>query len=184
MAQQLLTAPQQNPAHGSPLPFAEFEISRKVETSMPPVTAFLEQIRSSFIKAIITTDSRGITPGGAVILDLSRGHNPFATLLIRSIHPRQDQYSTPESYRITEITIDNAEVIKLRRPVSPEELWQQVEKLIQDRHDRAIDAMRNSPGTNHQRNGHWHHAHRSRRYQQRNRHAGALSRLSSNANAR
>ena len=151
---------------------------------MPPVTAFLEQIRSSFIKAIITTDARGVTPGGTVILDLSRGHNPFATLLIRSIHPRQDQYSFPESYRITEITIDNAEVIKLRRPVSPEELWQQVEKLIQDRHDRAINAMRNQTVPSQQENGHRHRAHRSRRYRQRNRHAGALSRLSFNANAR
>lgn len=151
---------------------------------MPPVTAFLQQIRNSFINAIITTDSRGVTPGGTVILDLSRGHNPFATLLIRSIHPRQDQYSAPESYHITEITIDNAEVIKLRRPVSPEELWQQVEKLIQDRHDRAINAMRDLQGRNHQGNGHGQRPRHSRRYRQQNRHAGALSRLSSSGQTR
>src|SRR5712691_5869831 len=100
---------------------------------MPQVSAFLQQIKSSFINAIILSDYRGISPGGTITLDLSRGHTPFATLVIRSLHPTTDQFANTDSYVITEVTIDNAEVIRLRKPTSAVNLWERVESLIQGR---------------------------------------------------
>jgi hypothetical protein len=103
---------------------------------MPPVNDFLKQIALSHVNVNILNDARASSPGGTMVLDLSRGRAPFATLAIRSIHPSDAEFPNPDSYLITEVTIDSAEVITIRKPTDASLLWLKVNSLIENHQHR------------------------------------------------
>lgn len=104
---------------------------------MAQIADLLNEIRAAGIKIDITSDSRGISPGGSMLLDLIRDHRRFATLSIKSFHELDGRFENIDAYRITHLTIDNAEIIDLRRPKTAREVWVEIYGLINDRYRRA-----------------------------------------------
>ncbi len=135
--------------------------------TMTLISELLDQIRRANITIDITNDSRGVSPGGTIILDLVRRHQAFATLLIRTMHTAPHLVDDIESYKITEITIDSAEVINLRQHKTAAEVWNAIETLIRERHERAKRFLppRNFNSTH--RNNHTAHRTFPRRYKQK-----------------
>ncbi len=129
---------------------------------MAQVTELLHEIRSAGITIQIDNDSRGVSPGGAMSLDLVRDHRRFATLSIKSMHETTASFDNIDAYRITHLTIDNAEPIDLRRPKTGTQLWSEVYALISDRHQRATAIHHPN-----QRNGNSHRHRRRGRHDQR-----------------
>ena len=126
---------------------------------MAHIADFLKQIRSEGIKIDITADSRGISPGGTMMLDLHRDTRIFATLALRTIHKNAAVFDQIDSYEITHLTIDNAEVINLRRKRTASDLWKEVHTLIQDRHFRAKAFVPHSNNDRYQHRRRHHHPH-------------------------
>jgi len=104
---------------------------------MAQIADLLKEIRSAGITIQIDHDSRGVSPGGTMSLDLVRDHRCFATLSIKSIHEANASFNDVDNYRITHLTIDNAEPINLRTPKTGQQIWTEVYALISDRHRRA-----------------------------------------------
>jgi len=116
---------------------------------MPLISNLLEQIRNAEITINVINDSRGVSPGGTMVLDLVRGHRCFATLMVRTLHPAaKEQFNNIDHYRITEVSIDNAEVIRIRKPTTAADLWTKLNSLLRDRHNRAKEALSRLPRSN------------------------------------
>jgi len=116
---------------------------------MPVISALINQIKHAQITVNIIHDSRGVSPGGTMVIELIRAHRCFATLLIRTLHPaNKDQFNNIDSYSITEVSIDNAEVIVIRTPMAAYELWNQLDTLLRERHTRAKEALAQLPNSN------------------------------------
>lgn len=116
---------------------------------MPLISDLLNEIRRAQITINIINDSRGVSPGGTMILDLVRGNRCFATLLIRTLHPvAKEQFNAVDNYSVTEVSIDNAEVLQIRRPVTAQELWTKLDTLLRERHIRAKEALSRLPRSN------------------------------------
>src|SRR6185503_1997280 len=109
---------------------------------MAQITDLLREIRSAGITIEVANDSRGVSPGGSMSLDLVRDHRCFATLSIKSFHETHATFENIDAYRITHLTIDNAEPINLRAPKTGQQLWTEVYALINDRHRRATAFQR------------------------------------------
>jgi hypothetical protein len=114
---------------------------------MFPISQFFGEIETSGITLNIISDSRGISPGGTVILSLVRGDRSFATLLIRSLH-QVNRFDDIDSYQVTEVSIDNAEVIVIRKPTTATQLWKKLETLLDQRHAQAKAALSRLPNSN------------------------------------
>src|SRR3982750_1375862 len=95
----------------------------KPSSIMTQITDLLREIRSAGITIEVTNDSRGVSPGGSMSLDLVRNHRCFATLSIKSFHETNARFENIDTYRITHLTIDNAEPINLRAPKTGQQLW-------------------------------------------------------------
>lgn len=122
---------------------------------MAQITDLLREIRSAGITIEVTNDSRGVSPGGSMSLDLVRNHRCFATLSIKSFHETNARFENIDTYRITHLTIDNAEPINLRTPKTGQQLWTEIYALINDRHRRATAFERpNTPNRNDRRQRH------------------------------
>lgn len=116
---------------------------------MPLISNLLDQIRNAEITINVINDSRGVSPGGTMVVDLVRGHRCFATLLIRTLHPAaREQFGNINHYRVTEVSIDNAEVILIRQPTTAAELWAKLNSLLRERHNRAKEALSRLPNSN------------------------------------
>ena len=126
---------------------------------MAQITDLLKEIRSAGITIEIDHDSRGVSPGGTMTLDLVRDHRCFATLSIKSIHEAHASFNDVDNYRITHLTIDSAEPINLRTPKTGQQVWTEVYALISDRHRRATALqcpsrnLSNNNGRRHRRRG-------------------------------
>src|SRR5438045_79083 len=94
--------------------------------AMAQIKELLLQIRAAGIRIDITNDSRGVSPGGIMSLDLVRHDHRFATLSIRSFHEIGADFKNIDAYRITHLTIDNAEVIDFRSPKTAQQIWAEI----------------------------------------------------------
>jgi len=92
---------------------SETKILSALTKTMPLVTDLLNELKQRGLQPAVIADRRALIPGGTVQLDLlPPARVTTASLTIKSVHPIGKRFEDPDCYVVTEIVIDDCDVIK------------------------------------------------------------------------
>lgn len=100
---------------------------------LPNIKLFLDQLTSERTYSIIH-DSRGIAPGGPIQIDITNDRKTIASLVVKTMDPIGVAPEDLNNYVVTEVTIDNATVLKPSHRDTPQTLCVQISNIIRAPH--------------------------------------------------
>ena len=91
---------------------------------MPLVTDFLNELKHRGLQPTVIADRRALIPGGMVQVDLLPPTRvTTASLIIKSVHPIGQRFEDANCYVITEIVVDDCDVISPSAALSASHLY-------------------------------------------------------------
>lgn len=96
---------------------------------LPNIQLFLDHLASQTPYTIID-DARGVAPGGPIQLDITNDRKTIASLVIKTMNPIGVAPDDLANYVITDITIDNATVLKPSHSDTADSLCNRIEETV------------------------------------------------------